>query len=127
MPPIRHLLRAALLAALLPCAAQAETVMLQAQQATASADPATSARTVEITLKPESAKALADFTRARVGQRIQLRADGVVLSSATLMAPLESDNLRIVAGEHGFEGKSAEEIAQRIMKAGGLTIGDENR
>lgn len=126
MPAIRHFLRAAALAALLPCAAQAETVVLHAERATASADPTTSARVVEIELKPESRKALADFTRERVGKRIQLRSEGVLLSSATVMGPLEGDSFRITAGVHGFEGKSAEEIARRIMKSGGLTVDDEN-
>ncbi|MGY6268859.1 SecDF P1 head subdomain-containing protein [Achromobacter denitrificans] len=126
MPSVRHLIRASALAALLPCAALADTVVLHAERATASADPATSARVVEIELKPESRKALADFTRERVGKRIQLRSDGVLLSSATVMSPLEGDSFRITAGEHGFEGKSAEDIAQRIMKAGGLTVDDEN-
>lgn len=126
MPAIRPFLRAAALAALLPCAAQAETVVLHAERATAGADPDTSARTVDIELKPESRKALADFTRERVGKRIQLRSGGVLLSSATLMGPLESDSFRITAGVHGFEGKSAEEIAQRIMQTGGLTVDDEN-
>jgi len=125
-PSIRHVLRAAALAALLPCAAQAETVVLQAERATAGADPHTSARVVDIELKPESRQALADFTRDRVGKRIQLRSNGVLLSSATLMSPLEADSFRITAGEHGFGGKSAEEIAQGIMQAGGLTVDDEN-
>ncbi|MNI07410.1 hypothetical protein D3C73_604170 [compost metagenome] len=49
-----------------------------------------------------------------------------MLSSATLMSPLEGDSFRITAGEHGFAGKSAEEIAQGIMKDGGLTVDDEN-
>jgi len=77
-------------------------------------------------LKPESQKALADFTRNRVGKRIQLRSNGVLLTSATLKSPLEGDSFRITAGEHGFAGKSAEEIAQGIMKDGGLTVDDEN-
>ncbi|MGE8690413.1 MAG: SecDF P1 head subdomain-containing protein [Achromobacter sp.] len=126
MPSIRHFFRASILAALLPCAAQADTVVLHAERATAGADPHTSARMVEVELKPESRKALADFTRERVGKRIQLRSNGVLLSSATLMSPLEGGSFRITAGEHGFEGKSADEIAQGIMKTGELTVDDEN-
>ncbi|MGS1008822.1 SecDF P1 head subdomain-containing protein [Achromobacter anxifer] len=123
---MRQLARAAALAALLPCAAYAETVVLHVARATAGADPQTSARTVDVELKPESRQALADFTRDRVGKRIQLRSGGVLLSSATLQSPLEGDSFRITAGEHGFAGKSAEEIAQSIMKSGGLTVDDEN-
>ncbi|MCY1541038.1 hypothetical protein D9M68_767100 [compost metagenome] len=126
MPSIRHFLRASVLATLLPCAAQAEMIVLHVERATAGADPGSSARMVEVELKPESSKALADFTRERVGKRIQLRSDGVLLSSATLMSPLEGGSFRITAGQHGFEGKSAEEIALRIMTAGGLTVDDEN-
>ncbi|CAB5510923.1 hypothetical protein LMG26857_00205 [Achromobacter anxifer] len=127
MPSMRQLARAAVLAALLPCAAYAETVVLHAQSATAGADPQTAARTVDVVLKPESRQALADFTRDRVGKRIQLRSGGVLLSSATLRSPLEGDSFTITAGEHGFGGKSAEEIAQSIMKNGGLTVDDENK
>jgi preprotein translocase subunit SecD len=123
---MRQLARAAALALLLPGAAYAETVVLQVARATAGADPQTSARTVDVELKPESRQALADFTRDRVGKRIQLRSGGVLLSSATLQSPLEGDSFRITAGEHGFAGKSAEEIAQSIMKSGGLTVDDEN-
>ncbi|WP_447922225.1 SecDF P1 head subdomain-containing protein [Achromobacter aegrifaciens] len=126
MPSMRQLARAAVLAALLPCAAYAESVVLHVERATAGADPQTSARVVDIELKPESRQALADFTRDRLGKRIQLRSGGVLLSSATLKSPLEGDSFRITAGEHGFAGKSAEEIAQSIMKSGGLTVDDEN-
>lgn len=126
MPSIKHLACAAVIALSVPWAAQAETVILQAASATPGADPQTGARVVDVALKPDSQKALADFTRNRVGQRIQLRSNGVLLTSATLRSPLEGDSFRITAGEHGFAGKSAEEIAQGIMKDGGLTVDDEN-
>ncbi|MEN5166795.1 SecDF P1 head subdomain-containing protein [Achromobacter kerstersii] len=126
MPSMKHLACAAALALSLPLAAHAETVTLQAASATPSADPHTGARVVDVALKPESQKALADFTRNRVGKRIQLRSNGVLLTSATLQSPLEGDSFRITAGEHGFAGKSAEDIAQGIMKDGGLTVDDEN-
>ncbi|MBB1596480.1 hypothetical protein [Achromobacter sp. UMC46] len=126
MPSIKHLASAAVIALSLPWAAHAETVTLQAASATPGADPATGARVVDVALKPDSQKALADFTRNRVGKRIQLRSNGVLLTSATLQSPLEGDSFRITAGEHGFAGKSAEEIAQGIMKDGGLTVDDEN-
>lgn len=126
MPLIKHLACAAALALSLPLAAHAESVTLHAASATPGADPNTGARVVDVALKPESQKALADFTRNRVGKRIQLRSNGVLLTSATLQSPLEGDSFRITAGEHGFAGKSAEDIAQGIMKDGGLTVDDEN-
>ena len=126
MPSIKHLACAAVIAVSLPWAAQPETVTLQAASATPGADPHTGARVVDVALKPDSQKALADFTRNRVGKRIQLRSNGVLLTSATLQSPLAGDSFRITAGEHGFAGKSAEEIAQGIMKDGGLTVDDEN-
>lgn len=125
MPSLRHVILAAAAALAMPLAAHAESVTLHAERATASADN-TGARVVDVELKPDSRKALADFTRERVGKRIQLRSNGILLSSATLMSPLEGDSFRITAGEHGFGGKSAEEIAQGIMKDGGLTVDDEN-
>ncbi len=126
MPSMKHLAVAAALALSLPLAAVAETVTLSAASATPGADPHTGARVVDVVLKPDSQKALANFTRDRVGKRIQLRSNGVMLTSATLKSPLEGDSFRITAGEHGFAGKSAEEIAQGIMKDGGLTVDDEN-
>ncbi len=126
MPSLRQAACAAVIAAA-PFAAHAESATLQVEQATPGADPHTNARIVDIKLKPDSSKALANFTRERVGQRVQFRANGILLSSATLMSPLEGDSLRITAGEHGFAGKSAEEIAQGIMKDGALTMDDENR
>ena len=125
MPSLRHVILAAAAALAMPLAAHADSVTLHAERATASADN-TGARVVDVELKPDSRKALADFTRERVGKRIQLRSNGILLSSATLMSPLEGDSFRITAGEHGFAGKSAEEIAQGIMKEGGLTVDDEN-
>ena len=126
MPSMKHLAVAAALALSWPLAAVAETVTLNAASATPGADPHTGARVVDVVLKPDSQKALANFTRDRVGKRIQLRSNGVMLTSATLKSPLEGDSFRITAGEHGFAGKSAEEIAQGIMKDGGLTVDDEN-
>ncbi|MCS3507687.1 MULTISPECIES: SecDF P1 head subdomain-containing protein [Achromobacter] len=125
MPSLRHVILAAAAALAMPLAAHADSVTLHAERATAGADN-TGARVVDVELKPDSRKALADFTRERVGKRIQLRSNGILLSSATLMSPLEGDSFRITAGEHGFAGKSAEEIAQGIMKDGGLTVDDEN-
>ncbi|WMD19753.1 hypothetical protein RAS12_24550 [Achromobacter seleniivolatilans] len=126
MPSMKRLVCTAAITLMLPLAAYAESITLHAASATASSDAATSARVVDIELQPDSRKALADFTRERIGKRVQLRSNGVLLSSATVMSPLEGDSFRITAGEHGFAGKSAEEIAQGIMKSGGLTIDDEN-
>lgn len=108
-----------------PVATHAETVTLRAEKATAGIDPHTAARIVDVELKPDSRQALADFTRNRVGKRIQLRSNGVLLSSATLQSPLEGESFRIMAGEHGFAGKSAEEIANGIMSTGELTVDDD--
>lgn len=107
-------------------ASHAESVALRAEKATAGVDPQTSTRYVDVVLHPDSRQALADFTRDRVGKRIQLRSNGVLLSSATLQSPLEGDSFRIVAGQHGFAGKSADEIARGIMSGGGLTVDDES-
>lgn len=115
----------AALLVLAPAAVMAETVTLQAASATAGTDPQSSMRIVDVVLKPDSRQALADFTRQRVGKRVQLRSNGVLLTSATLQSPLESESFRIMAGEHGFAGKSAEEIAKGIMSSGGLTVDDE--
>ncbi|WP_025138424.1 hypothetical protein [Achromobacter sp. DH1f] len=124
MTGFRSLACAALLM-LAPAAVLAETVTLQAESATPGTDQVTSMRFVDVVLKPGSRQALADFTRNRVGKRIQLRSNGVLLSSATLQSPLEGDSFRIVAGEHGFAGKSAEEIAKGIMASDGLTVDDD--
>ena len=106
-------------------ASHAETVALRAQSATPGIEPQTKMRFVDVVLQPESRQVLADFTRNRVGKRVQLRSNGVLLSSATLQSPLEGDSFRIVAGEHGFGGKSADDIAKGIMSGGGLTVDDE--
>lgn len=124
MTVVRSLACAALLLA--AAASHAESVALRADKATAGVDPQTSMRYVDVVLHPDSRQALADFTRDRVGKRIQLRSNGVLLSSATLQSPLEGDSFRIVAGEHGFAGKSADEIAKGIMRGGGLTVDDES-
>lgn len=124
MRAFRSLACAALLLA--AAASHAETVALRAQSATAGIEPQTQMRFVDVVLQPESRQVLADFTRNRVGKRVQLRSNGVLLSSATLQSPLEGDSFRIVAGEHGFAGKSAEDIAKGIMSGGGLTVDDES-
>lgn len=123
MTAFRSLACAALLLA--AAATHAESVTLRAEKATAGIDPQTSMRYVDVVLHPDSRQALADFTRDRVGKRIQLRSNGVLLSSATLQSPLEGDSFRIVAGEHGFAGKSADQIARGITSGGGLTVDDE--
>ncbi|KAF0808296.1 hypothetical protein A6D6_00005 [Alcanivorax xiamenensis] len=110
---------------LLSTAIQAETVTLHVDSAKKSPSPDTSGDVIDIVLESESRQALADFTRDRVGRPIHLFVDGQLLTSPTLQSVIDTSSLRLSAGEDGFNGKSAGEIAETLNEGGALTLSDD--
>ena len=87
-------------------AAQAAPLTLKVATALASFD-ATGAAVVNVTFDPESQRALADFTAANVGRRVELRVDGAVVS-----APVIRD--AILGGEIVISGAMTADEAGRL-------------
>ena len=113
--------------ALAVCAAvHAGSVAVPVRSAVVAQDPQTVQEVVDVTLTPEGRRSLADFTRDRVGRRIHLRMDGVLLTSATIRGPIEAGALRLSPGGTGFDGVSAQEIARRLAAGGTMEISDEH-
>ena len=72
---------------------------------------------VDVTFTPGSRGPLAEFTRARVGKRVEFRVDDQVLTVVTVQGAIETSGLRLSAGGSGFGGKSAADI-ERILEPG---------
>ncbi|AFT68428.1 hypothetical protein B5T_00140 [Alloalcanivorax dieselolei B5] len=111
---------------LLSTSLQAETVTLQVESAEKRTSPDTTRDVIDITLDPESRQTLADFTRDRVGQQIHLSVEGYLLTSPFLQSVIDTGSLRLSAGEEGFDGKTAGEIAETLNKGGALTLSDDH-
>ncbi|MCU5782089.1 hypothetical protein MA04_01389 [Alcanivorax balearicus MACL04] len=111
---------------LLSTVTQAETVTLQVESAEKKTSPDTTRDVIDITLDPESRQTLADFTRDRVGQQIHLSVGGHLLTSPFLQSVIDTGNLRLSAGEDGFDGKSAGEIAETLNEGEALTLSDDH-
>ncbi|MDQ8034077.1 MAG: hypothetical protein REJ50_18880 [Bordetella sp.] len=112
------------LALSLCAAAHAETTTLQIEQAAIATDASNPSPGVNITLTQDSARTLADFTRARVGKRITLTAGDTVLTTATVQSPIEGTGLTLAPGINGFDGISAAAIVERLNRNRALTLGD---
>ncbi len=110
---------------LLSTTVQAETLRLNVENAEQSRSPDTARDVIDVKLDPKSRKALADFTRTRVGRQIHLFVDGHLLTSPTLQSVIDTGSLRLSAGEKGFGGKTAGEVAKTLNKGGPLTLTDE--
>jgi len=50
---------------------------------------------LSLTLAPDSRKALADFSTANIGRRVDLRIDGTIVLSPVIREPLQSDKVEI--------------------------------
>ncbi|WP_187394970.1 SecDF P1 head subdomain-containing protein [Pigmentiphaga aceris] len=113
--------------ALAVCAvsAHAETVSLRVQSAVVPKPEDNQPEVVNVTLDPEGQRALAAFTRNRVGQMMHLYVDGVLLTSATLHSPLTGGSLQLSPGVTGFTRASAQQIASTLSSGGALQISDE--
>lgn len=106
-------------------AAQAETVAIQVQSAVVEHDDQMDQDLINVTLTPEGQRSLAAFTQDRVGRTIHLRVGGVLLTSPTVMSPINGGSLQLSPGATGFGGISAEEIAKRLNANGVMDVSDD--
>ena len=82
---------------LLVPSARAADISLAVETATASRDPFTALPTVEIVLTPEARKAFAKLTLEHIGDVIELRVDGELLTSPVVQSPI-MDGVVVVSG-----------------------------
>ncbi|WZB71983.1 hypothetical protein WJ968_09860 [Achromobacter xylosoxidans] len=61
---------------------------------------------VDVTFTPGSRGPLAEFTRTRVGKRVEFRVDDRVLTVVTVQGAIDTSGLRMFGGGQGFGGKS---------------------
>ena len=97
--------------------AHADSAHLQVVQAVAGKEAEGRGEYVDVTFTPGSRGPLAEFTRARVGKRVEFRVDDQVLTVVTVQGAIETSGLRLSAGGSGFGGKSAADI-ERILEPG---------
>jgi hypothetical protein len=97
--------------------AQADSAYLQVVQAVVGKGEAGQGEYVDVTFTPGSRGPLAEFTRTRVGKRVEFRVDDRVLTVVTVQGAIDTSGLRMFGGGKGFGGKSAEDIA-RILEPG---------
>lgn len=71
---------------------------------------------LDIQLAPDSTHAFARFTEDHVGRRMALLADGKVLASPTIMAPITAGQLRITpgVGDYAIAPEEFRAIAGRL-------------
>ena len=105
------------LALLASSLAHADSAHLQVVQAVAGKEAEGRGEYVDVTFTPGSRGPLAEFTRARVGKRVEFRVDDQVLTVVTVQGAIETSGLRLSAGGSGFGGKSAADI-ERILEPG---------
>ena len=97
--------------------AQADSAHLQVVQAVVGKGEAGQGEYVDVTFTPGSRGPLVEFTRTRVGKRVEFRVDDRVLTVVTVQGAIDTSGLRMFGGGKGFGGKSAEDIA-RILEPG---------
>lgn len=105
----------ALLAASEPAAA--ETLTIEVARVEAGLDQVSGQPIITVELSPSSRAAFADFTKARVGERIAVRLGSDLLTDPIIREPIAGGVLAIT-GE--FAEESAAEMAQRIQASGAV-------
>ncbi|WZB60278.1 hypothetical protein WJ970_19610 [Achromobacter xylosoxidans] len=85
--------------------AQADSAYLQVVQAVAGKGEAGQGEYVDVTFTPGSRGPLAEFTRTRVGKRVEFRVDDRVLTVVTVQGAIDTSGLRMFGGGQGFGGK----------------------
>jgi preprotein translocase subunit SecD len=96
--------------------ATAETLKVMVESAVPGTDKFTAEPLVTLTLKLESRTAMAEFTKARVGEKISMRLGDKVLMEPIINEPIVQGIIHI---NGGFTVQSAQEIADAIMNANG--------
>ena len=86
------------LALLASSLAHADSAHLQVVQAVAGKEAEGRGEYVDVTFTPGSRGPLAEFTRARVGKRVEFRVDDQVLTVVTVQGAIETSGLRLSAG-----------------------------
>ena len=89
------------LALLASSLAHADSAHLQVVQAVAG-EAEGRGEYVDVTFTPGSRGPLAEFTRARVGKRVEFRVDDQVLTVVTVQGAIETSGLRLSAGGSGL-------------------------
>ena len=105
--------------------AHAELLELHPENVEVNKDPATQQEVVGVTLTQQDKQALADYTRERVGKIVEIRVAGQRVLEPTIHGVIDNGSLWIAAGADGFQGKSAQEIADTLKQVGVMTISEQ--
>src|SRR5690606_14090962 len=103
----------------------AEMLELRPERVQVGTDPATQQEVVGVTLTPEGRQALADYTRERVGKVIEIRVAGQRILAPTIRGVIDTGSLWISPGADGFQGKTAQELADTLQQMGVMTISEQ--
>jgi preprotein translocase subunit SecD len=97
----------------------AADIELAVASAKATFDPISAQPSIEVTLTPEAAKAFGELTTKNVGNVIELRVDGELLTSPTVRSPILGGTL-VITGE--MSQADAKDIAARLAEDGARIV-----
>jgi preprotein translocase subunit SecD len=117
----RPILSGVTLAALLAPGVTAETLKLEIESVEIGADSFTQLPTVKIVLKPDSKAAIAEFTRARIGEPVTLRLDSVPLTAPIVQEPIV-EGILVISGS--LTQSDAAKLAREINSGAGTVFID---
>ncbi|UJW87356.1 SecDF P1 head subdomain-containing protein [Devosia sp. SL43] len=92
---------------------------LAVASAKATFDPISAQPSIEVTLTPEAAKVFGELTTDNVGNVIELRVDGELLTSPTVRSPILGGML-MITGE--LSQADAKAIAERLAEDGARIV-----
>ena len=113
---LRGFLAAAVLLAV-PSQLLAETLTVTISNVEVIADPKSGQPILSLILTPQSKIAIADFTRARIGEQVKMRLGDTVLSEPFILEPITEGRLAITGN---FTDASARALADLLAKSGGM-------
>lgn len=93
----------------------AETLKVAVADVEVMNDPSTNQPIVSLTLTPESRTAIAEFTKARIGERVKMRLGDTVLMEPFILEPIVAGRLAVTGG---LTAGSARALADLIVKSG---------
>ena len=95
----------------------AETLKVTISNVEVITDPKRGVPMISLILTPQSKIAIADFTKARIGEQVKMRLGDTVLSEPYILEPITEGQLAITGN---FTDASTRALADLLVKSGGM-------